>query len=65
MNKHEALSKIKELEFELSELKTDNSTIKGEFGRLKTAYKQSKKLISKMRNEYTKLKITQPQVKQN
>ena len=52
MNKNEAVKKVKQLELELDFLKKDlNNQIehwKGEFIRLKTAYKMSEKLIREL-----------------
>jgi len=57
MNKHKALARIEQLEFELKQSINDKKYLDGEYGRLKVAYKQSETLVSSLRIEYSKLEM--------
>ncbi len=51
MNKHEAKRKIAELEFALDEKTKEFDYLKGEFGRLRKAYKMSEREIRELKQE--------------
>ena len=51
MNKHQYKLKVDELEFDLSEKIKEFDYQKGEFGRLKTAFKMSEKQIKNLETE--------------
>lgn len=54
MNKHKYKLKVQELEFALAEKIKEFDYQKGEFGRLKAAYKMSKKQIRELQQECKK-----------
>ncbi len=51
MNKQGYMLKVKELEFALTEKTKEFDYLKGEFGRLKTAYKMSEKQIRELQEQ--------------
>lgn len=57
MNKHQYKLKVEQLEFDLAEKIKEFDYQKGEFGRLKTAYKMSENQIRDLENQVKKLNV--------
>lgn len=51
MNKHEAKRKIEQLQFALDEKTKEFDYLKGEFGRVKKAYKMSEQEIRQLKQD--------------
>ena len=57
MNKHKYKQRVEELEFALEEKTKEFDCQKGEFGRLKKAYKMSERQIRELQQQVKKLNI--------